>query len=61
VVILPDEPYRFARRHLESLRKLERTEAWRASRIHFVDGKMISWYGPRTPVALARIASLLKG
>ncbi len=52
VILLPDEPYRFRSEHLESLRALSETPAWRERQIHFVDGKALFWYGPRTPGAL---------
>lgn len=59
VVLLPDEPYRFQQRHLEDLRPLAETPAWRDERIHFVDGKALFWYGPRTPAALRLFRGLL--
>lgn len=59
VVLLPDEPYRFAERHIETLTELSQTPAWRDQRIHLIDGKAISWYGPRTPAALADLGRLL--
>lgn len=60
VLLLPDEPYRFSEKHRESLRALAETPAWRTGRIHFVDGKALSWYGPRTPAALEYFAKLLR-
>jgi ABC-type Fe3+-hydroxamate transport system substrate-binding protein len=60
VVLLPDEPYRFSEKHRESLRPLAETPAGRMGRIHFVDGKALSWYGPRTPAALDYFAALLR-
>jgi ABC-type Fe3+-hydroxamate transport system substrate-binding protein len=59
VVLLPDEPYRFAERHVATLGELSETPAWRDQRIHLVDGKAVSWYGPRTPAALADLSRLL--
>lgn len=59
VVLLPDEPYRFRPQHLDSLRPLSATPAWREGRIHFVDGKALSWYGPRTPGALRYFLKLV--
>jgi ABC-type hemin transport system substrate-binding protein len=38
---------------------LRDTPAWRANRIHFIDGKQLSWYGPRTAPALRRLRALL--
>jgi ABC-type hemin transport system substrate-binding protein len=41
------------------MHELAGTPAWRAGRIHFVDGKAISWYGARTPAALTELSRLL--
>lgn len=60
VILLPDEPYPFAERHRGALRPLERTTAWAQGRVHFIDGKALSWYGHRTPDALALFAGLLR-
>ncbi len=59
VILLPDEPYPFAERHLPSLEPLRGTSAWRSGRIHFVDGKALSWYGRRTADAVRRFRALL--
>jgi ABC-type Fe3+-hydroxamate transport system substrate-binding protein len=59
VILLPDEPYPFAERHRRSLADLSETTAWRLGRIHFVDGKALSWYGPRTAPALRYFRQLL--
>jgi ABC-type Fe3+-hydroxamate transport system substrate-binding protein len=61
IVLLPDEPYRFCEKHRASLGALSDTPAWRAGQVHFVDGKALSWYGPRTPAALDYFAALLRG
>ncbi len=58
IILLPDEPYPFARRHLRFLQPLTETPAWRAGRVMFVDGKALSWYGARTPAALRQFAKL---
>lgn len=52
VILLPDEPYVFAPKDLASLAPLSATSAHRHHRIHFIDGKALSWYGPRTATAL---------
>ena len=52
VVLLPDEPYRFAARHRRHLTALGDTPAVRRGRVHLVDGKALTWYGPRTADAL---------
>jgi ABC-type Fe3+-hydroxamate transport system substrate-binding protein len=52
VILLPDEPYVFRARHRAELRAASDDPAWRAVPIHLVDGKALSWYGPRTAPAL---------
>lgn len=56
VVILPDEPYRFSRKHLDELRGA----GMDAARFFLIDGKDLSWYGPRIPGALGRLSGLLR-
>lgn len=46
VVLLPDEPYAFGREDRAVF------SSWRA-RTRLVDGTQLTWYGPRTPYALA--------
>lgn len=60
VILLPDEPYRFTEKHLDRLGPLAETPGGRAGRIHLVDGKALSWYGPRTPAALDYFGVLLR-
>jgi ABC-type Fe3+-hydroxamate transport system substrate-binding protein len=56
VVLLPDEPYPFAQKHVrEVIAKLGDV------RIYLVDGKSLCWYGPRIGPALAEIQTLLWG
>lgn len=54
VVLLPDEPYRFTEKDLAGLEVLGLSR----ERVHFVDGKALSWYGPRIADGLARFAAL---
>jgi ABC-type Fe3+-hydroxamate transport system substrate-binding protein len=61
VILLPDEPYRFRAPHLADLDPLPDLRARTAGRIHFVDGKLLSWYGPRIGEALERLPPLLAG
>ncbi|MBX3027672.1 ABC transporter substrate-binding protein [bacterium] len=61
VILLPDEPYPFATRHLPDLAALRDTTAWRAGAVHLIDGKALSWYGARTAPALALFFRLLQG
>jgi ABC-type Fe3+-hydroxamate transport system substrate-binding protein len=58
VVLLPDEPYRFTEKDRPALEPLAATPALRSDRVHFVDGKALSWYGPRIADGLERFAAL---
>ena len=53
LVLLPDEPYAFAERHVPELRETGVNAPCR-----FVDGKDLSWYGARIPAALDRLRLL---
>jgi len=55
-VILPDEPYMFSAKHAEELRGA----GLDSSRFFLIDGKDLSWYGPRIPEALGRLSELLR-
>jgi ABC-type Fe3+-hydroxamate transport system substrate-binding protein len=59
VILLPDEPYRFSRRHLGEV--AEAIPSVSRDRIFLVDGKDICWYGPRIAGALRRLQALLWG
>jgi ABC-type Fe3+-hydroxamate transport system substrate-binding protein len=52
VILLPDEPYRFRRVHRDDFAPYADLPAVRDRRIHLVDGKLLSWYGPRIAEAL---------
>jgi ABC-type Fe3+-hydroxamate transport system substrate-binding protein len=56
VVLLPDEPYPFAPKHVPEV-----IEVLGDVRIYLVDGKSLCWYGPRIGPALAEIQKLLWG
>lgn len=58
-ILLPDEPYVFAPKDLAALTPLQETPAYRARRIHFIDGKALSWYGPRTASGLRYLRGVL--
>jgi len=58
VILLPDEPYRFRAAHLADFTPLTDVPAVRTGRIHLVDGKLLSWYGPRIGEALDRLPAL---
>ncbi|MBA2694235.1 MAG: ABC transporter substrate-binding protein [Rubrobacter sp.] len=59
VVLLPDEPYVFSAVDLVDFHSLDMPAA-RDDRIHLVDGKMLTWYGPRMASGLAQISALLR-
>ncbi len=61
VVLLPDEPYRFRRAHFEDFARYGEMPAARDGRLHLVDGKLFSWYGPRIAAALRTVPALLAG
>jgi ABC-type hemin transport system substrate-binding protein len=56
VILLPDEPYRFAARHRADFAPFTDVPAVRNDRIVLFDGKLLTWYGPRTPAALSFFA-----
>lgn len=59
VILLPDEPYRFRRAHAADFSACSDAPAVREGRIHLVDGKLLSWYGPRIARALDVLPELL--
>jgi ABC-type Fe3+-hydroxamate transport system substrate-binding protein len=61
VILLPDEPYRFRGAHLPDFEAWPDIPAVAGRRIHFVDGKLLSWYGPRIADALEHLPGLLGG
>jgi ABC-type Fe3+-hydroxamate transport system substrate-binding protein len=61
VILLPDEPYRFRPAHLPLLAALRDTPAMREGHVHFVDGKLLSWYGRRLGEALRRLPAVIAG
>jgi ABC-type Fe3+-hydroxamate transport system substrate-binding protein len=60
VILLPDEPYRFRRPHIADFASYADIPAVRDGRIHLIDGKLLSWYGPRIEQALHLLPPLLK-
>jgi ABC-type Fe3+-hydroxamate transport system substrate-binding protein len=56
VILFPDEPYRFRRVHAADF---DAYPDLRAARFHLVDGKLLSWYGPRIGEALETLPALL--
>jgi ABC-type Fe3+-hydroxamate transport system substrate-binding protein len=59
VILLPDEPYRFRRAHAADFSPYADVPAVSEGRIHLVDGKLLSWYGPRIAQALDVLPALL--
>jgi len=59
VILLPDEPYRFRKVHAQDFAPFEEVPAVRQGWIRLVDGKLLSWYGPRIGEALQTLPSLL--
>jgi len=57
VILLPSEPYDFGPRDARELAGLTLPAA-RNGRIHFIDGTLVSWYGPRIEPAIATIRAL---
>jgi ABC-type Fe3+-hydroxamate transport system substrate-binding protein len=60
VILLPDEPFRFRRIHLQDFAAYPDIPAVRENRVHLVDGKLFCWYGPRIGEALRAIPTLLE-
>ena len=59
VVLLPDEPYPFSAEDLAGFYALD-IPAAREDRIHLIDGKLLTWYGPRMASSLAQLSALLR-
>jgi len=55
LVLLPDEPYAFTEKHAHEL-QMQGVEAV----FVLMGGKDLAWYGPRTPVAIERIARVAR-
>ncbi len=61
VILLPDEPYPFHPRHMVDFRPFEQMiPALQNQRVHFIDGKLLSWYGPRIGDSLRILRDLLR-
>lgn len=59
VILLPDEPYVFGEADLDDFRPWAEVPAVRHGHIHLIDGKIVSWYGPRIGESLQRLSELL--
>ena len=56
LVLLPSEPYEFTEADADEL-----AAGFAGSRVELVDGRALTWYGPRIPAALAAFRELLDG
>jgi len=54
VVLLPSEPYPFGPADADAV------ASWSGRRALLVDGRALTWYGPRIPAALGSLARLLR-
>lgn len=59
IVLLPDEPYPFSAEDLPEFYAMD-TPAVHSDRIFLVDGKLLTWYGPRMAGSLTQLAALLR-
>lgn len=56
-ILLPDEPYPFSAEDLPEFYALD-VPAAREDRIFLVDGKLLTWYGPRMAGSLTQLAAI---
>ena len=61
VILLPDEPYRFRPAHVADFDACVGAPAVRKRRIHLIDGKLATWYGPRIAEALEKLPGFIAG
>jgi len=59
VILLPDEPYRFRLAHVADFDAHPDIPAVRQRRVHLVDGKLATWYGPRIAEAFRVLPRLI--
>ncbi|HEY7491211.1 MAG TPA: helical backbone metal receptor [Candidatus Tectomicrobia bacterium] len=60
VILLPDEPYVFTKADMADFAPFADVPAIRHGRIQLIDGKMVSWYGPRIGRSLRTLRDLLQ-
>ena len=58
VILLPSEPYRFGRRHRRELQALQSITAARNAHVFLLDGRLLTWYGPRAQEGLEKLEEL---
>jgi ABC-type Fe3+-hydroxamate transport system substrate-binding protein len=61
VILLPDEPYVFSAADMADFISFANVPAVRDRRVHLIDGKLVSWYGPRIGRSLQALSTLLRG
>jgi ABC-type Fe3+-hydroxamate transport system substrate-binding protein len=59
VILLPDEPYVFTESDKADFLAYTDIPAVQHGRIHCIDGKLVSWYGPRIGHSLRTLRELL--
>jgi ABC-type Fe3+-hydroxamate transport system substrate-binding protein len=59
VILLPDEPYRFTKRHKADFKAFAEVAAVKNGHIFLIDGKTLTWYGPRIAQSLSEVKRLL--
>ena len=59
VILLPNEPYRFTKRHKADFKAFAEVTAVKNGHIFLIDGKVITWYGPRIAQSLSEVKRLL--
>ncbi len=59
VILLPDEPYRFTKRHKADFKAFAEVTAVKNGHIFLIDGKTLTWYGPRIAQSLSEVKRLL--
>lgn len=59
VILLPNEPYRFRERHRAELLAQREITAVRNGQVVLVDGRWLTWYGPRIAEGLLGLEKLL--
>jgi ABC-type Fe3+-hydroxamate transport system substrate-binding protein len=60
VILLPDEPYLFTAADVGDFTPFVDAPAVQQQRIHLIDGKLVSWYGPRIGRSLQTLRALLR-
>lgn len=61
VILLPDEPYVFGPGDLADFAPFTDVPAVQQGRIHLIDGKLVTWYGPRIGASLRTVRALCTG